>query len=131
SSPETSRLVSTTALTPPTLLPHGIHFGLNLRHRHRFISHGMQLFEHLAEYLPRPLAPQLVSQPIREPGGFQQSRLSRFRDQRFWQIQLYCDTHTAEKVPATTASCQIGAERGCVREHHPQHVRVWRSRGKR
>ena len=107
--------LSTTTLTPPPLLPYGIHFGLNLLQGHRFVGHGMQLFQHLAEFPPRTLAPQLVSQPISEPGRFQQSRRTRLIDEGVGQIELNRDTHAADKMPATTASYQIGAERGCVR----------------
>jgi hypothetical protein len=38
-----SAVTSTTAITPPPVFSHDIHFGLNLLQAHRFVGHGMQL----------------------------------------------------------------------------------------
>ena len=85
--PETSKLVSTTARTPP-LLPHGINFGLNLLNGHRFVGHRMKLTEHLAELAPRALRRNSSATQSAKRTRGQQAGLPRFRGESVGQIKL-------------------------------------------
>src|SRR5439155_1497008 len=88
SRPETSRLLSMTALTAASLGSDSIDFSLNLLVRHRFAGKRMQFLEHLTQIVARPLAAEFLAQHLCQPRRLQEPFCFSFIQPIVGQVHL-------------------------------------------
>ena len=107
---ETKVLVSATILTRGPFGADGIYLGLDFSHGHGCARERPELAHHLEEIARIFFRGNLARDQARQLLRFEQPFRPCLGGDRFRQIQLDSDAHNADKMPATSAACQLGAE---------------------